>query len=132
MDEKRLRHWFAFRLRTLLVLIVPLCAVLAWAGHSLNWIRERTAERHRKSFQEWPQGLSCQPPWQVGVFGEWGVDKIYLDGPTAKDVDRIERLFPESVIVVRDYRNGGAHILERSESLHRDFQPELAWPTAVH
>ena len=36
-----LRRWFAFRLRTLFVLVAVLSIPLAWVAYSLNWIRER-------------------------------------------------------------------------------------------
>jgi hypothetical protein len=34
-------RWFAFRLRTLLVVVSVLALPLAWVGYSLEWIRQR-------------------------------------------------------------------------------------------
>jgi hypothetical protein len=35
------RRWFAFRLRTLFVLVAVLSIPLAWVAHTLDWIRRR-------------------------------------------------------------------------------------------
>jgi len=42
MDENP-RRWFAFRLRTLFVLIAVAVPLLTSIGHQLNWVRERRA-----------------------------------------------------------------------------------------
>ena len=100
MTEKLPHRWFAFRLRTLLVVVVPLCAVLAWVGYSLNWIERRramlqTTDFHASGFRH---GATIDPPGALWLLGERGINKLYCDGPPEK-IAALHRLFPEAEVV---------------------------------
>ena len=93
------RRWLAFRLRTLLVLMVPLCGALAWVGFSLNWIRQR----HDVLAAQIPlmgTGLQlpndCGAPGGLWLFGETG--HKWVDCWVADDLDRLKQLFPEAEV----------------------------------
>jgi hypothetical protein len=96
------RRWFAFRLRTLLVVVVLLALPLAWVAYSLNWIRERWVERRRQGFyQSFFIDYGGTPvPWTLAVFREDGVAEIFLVGETSKRSDRVQQLFPEARVKI--------------------------------
>ena len=79
------RCLFAFRLRTLLVLVLVLSIPLAWVGYSLAWIRERhrVLERYRIDspaivFPGPPKTKIDRPaPSDLALFGEEGVESVY-------------------------------------------------------
>ena len=105
MNHTPPRRWFAFRLRTLFVAVVAL--PIAWAGYSLNWIRERRQfiPKHRRyGLQEKtaPGGL-----WLFGESGvvafTWPSDGDDPSGPWRADAERrsiegMRRLFPETKV----------------------------------
>jgi hypothetical protein len=106
------RRWFAFRLRTLLLLIVPLCAVLAWwVRAQFDWI----AERHEflssttdcalafadgeESFRRGLKTRRAKTPVQLRLFGERAIKEIYFrEGTDPLFADRAKVLFPEAAI----------------------------------
>jgi hypothetical protein len=106
MEETPKRRWFAFRLRTLFVMVAVLSVPLAWAGYSLNWIRERQHLLRADGVRfDVSSGDICNPaPWAprgLWLFGERPVCEIYVpieQGETAS------RLFPEANINVK-FRN---------------------------
>ncbi|HEY1784189.1 MAG TPA: hypothetical protein VGG30_01525 [Pirellulales bacterium] len=101
MPEKPRRRWFAFRLRTLLILVAITAPVLAWAGYSLKWIEHRHAFMHKSVVGDY-EGRGAPrrtPPGLLWIFGERAVVWIYChpgDGPEAR------RLFPEAIYIRED------------------------------
>ncbi len=103
------RRWFAFRLRTLLV-VVAVCAAVAWTITSLEWIRQRRLLMDAEaSFGQWYEtggdidGTGMLPPvsvpWQLAIFGEKPAWYVWLN-PNLHEADFQEacRLFPEAEI----------------------------------
>jgi hypothetical protein len=101
------RRWFAFRLRTVFVVVVLLSLPLAWVAYSLNWIRERHFVLIHKDgaamemkpglwLADKPNGPNSSPGG-LWLFGEKGILMItlYPEEPDA-EVDRVKKLFPEA------------------------------------
>ncbi|HEY1601794.1 MAG TPA: hypothetical protein VGG64_19490 [Pirellulales bacterium] len=110
MPEKPRRRWFAFRLRTLFVLIAVASAPLAWVGYSLEWIRQRqraiTASEGihflgPAAMVERPTRKYDAPttaPGGLWLLGEKGV-AVYFWSPIAPNIDECRGLFPEAEVV---------------------------------
>jgi hypothetical protein len=98
------RRWFAFRLRTLLVMVAVLSAPLAWAGRSLFWINRRSAaakEAIACAFcpaGDFPvSGPKVFARWPLHIFGELGADFIWMKPGTDEErVRQVAILFPEA------------------------------------
>jgi hypothetical protein len=92
------RRWFAFRLRTLFVVVTVFALPLAWVAYSLNWIRQRHAAMALSSIRVSPMPrLSISAPWQLRPFGEGGVAYYsYRSNCPLNDSD-LKALFPEAV-----------------------------------
>ena len=95
------RRVFAFRLRTLFVLVAILSLPLGWVGHSLNWIRQR--ERFY-SDRTWNPNLKANitrredvrpAPALLWLFGAQGRSHLWLKG--SGDLEAAKRLFPEAI-----------------------------------
>ena len=104
MDEKPRRRWFAFRLRTLFVLVAVASIPLSWVGYSLNWVRDR--KRALAETPMFPSGgcmtlgwrTTTAPGW-LWLMGETGRDRIETLGAQPAQVERLKRLFPEAQVV---------------------------------
>ena len=90
------RRWFAFRLRTLLFVVVPLCAILSWVGYQLNWIRQRHEARGRVFIPDGAWQPAVQPPPSLRIFGERGAAEVLLLRDDDAGNQRLLRLFPEA------------------------------------
>jgi hypothetical protein len=100
VDKKPARRWFAFRLRTLFIVVVPACAALAWwVSYSREWIRERHVEissvRVGFNFAR-PPAIA---PGGLWILGESAFGRIEWYG-RAGDIERIKKLFPEANVVM--------------------------------
>lgn len=91
------RRWFQFGLRTLFVVVRVAAATAAWVGYNLNWIwqRHEALAIHSRycGFTPLQRG-----PGALGLFGEEGCESIIPWNEDAAEIERIERLFPESVV----------------------------------
>lgn len=105
MPTNPARRWFAFRLRTLLVVVVLVCAGLAWVGSSLQWIRAR--HRFLDEFSQQHLGFMWRsdPLWpatapaRLRLFGETGVHGLDFNPDVDPGLrDRAQALFPEAEI----------------------------------
>jgi hypothetical protein len=98
MVEKPPRRWFAFRLRTMFVL-VALVALLSWVGVQLKWIADRHAFLKELQPDIWDDGERPVAPLGLRLFGEQGCANVALPYGTDPDVfARAKMLFPESQI----------------------------------
>jgi hypothetical protein len=109
MHEKPRHSWFAFRLRTLFVLIAIVAPALAWVGYSLKWIKQRHAALESGTnllycvgvFAEQPtrsELATVDAPWCLRTLRERGVSVVYWV-PGRPSVDECKRLFPEAEVV---------------------------------
>lgn len=88
--------------------MVPVFAVLAWVGHSLNWIRERHhflanafmvySEKNVKKLGVGQYILEDQdPPFPLWLLGERGIAEFHFFPPNrVREIDEAKRLFPEA------------------------------------
>ena len=113
------RRWFAFRLRTLFVVVAVLALPLGWVAYSLDRIRQRhvvmeTEWRHARwcdwTPEEQPMAYTISAPWQLRLFGELGAWRIWLS--PADSIEKFKEicgLFPEAEVgfyfVPLSYRN---------------------------
>jgi hypothetical protein len=93
-----LRRWFAFRLRTLFVVVALISPLLAWAGYSLNWIRQRNTAILSGGLMWNPCGPQVKPPLLLRPFGETAYG--LLDWVDARRIsrDEVATLFPEAMV----------------------------------
>jgi hypothetical protein len=122
MDRRPRRRWFAFRLRTLFVLVAVLSIPLAWAGYPLNWIRERRKFLYMKNepfdmVDNVPPEMESfmvtflyqdpdtykyydrpRAPGGLWLFGEEGYPKIEFLHASPELMERTRRLFPEATV----------------------------------
>jgi hypothetical protein len=106
------RHWLAFRLRTLLFVMVPLCAAIAWVGFQVKWITDRHQFLSTLGPFDWAgyenphdQALTRQnfpAPRRLRILGEHGVSAIYFLSEEIDRKKRAEELFPEATIYMCD------------------------------
>src|SRR5689334_2470292 len=109
------RRWFAFRLRTLLVVVAVAAIPMGWVGYSLNWIRERhEAIKALKGCgriatagpvdEDSPDGIfpdahqRRSAPAGLWLFGEQGLREIVDFDATPESIEKYRRLFPEATI----------------------------------
>ena len=96
------RRWFAFRLRTLFVAAVPLCAALAWFAYSLNWIRQRHEAlgpwHYRFNQMMSKQSAPARAPGGLWIFGEDGFAELGWSREAPASREAVERLFPEAKV----------------------------------
>jgi hypothetical protein len=99
MCPKPGRRWFAFRLRTVFVLVAVLSVALAWFSSALRWYNERA--NASKTMQLWCIGpehtkvpLMLRP---LGFYRFGGVSEVRC---LEIDREKAVRLFPEARIVV--------------------------------
>jgi len=105
----RPERWPQFRLMTFFVLVTLLGIALSWVGVQLKWIHDRH-EAHKWGIFSEGTGTWSQPlaPWSIRIFGENGVEIIYLKGPRARACHpRLTELFPESRIDASGHIFGG-------------------------
>jgi hypothetical protein len=98
------RRWFQFSLATMLVIVTLLSGFLAYHA---NWIRQRR-EVIRKVELNYDNS-HASPPGLLWMFNEQGYKSLCLRfGPTLgrplssvedAEISRVQRLFPESVVV---------------------------------
>ena len=111
MNEKpRRRCSFAFRLRTLFVVVAVASIPMAWVGYSLNWIKQRHVAMKNQEALLIVLGSPFEPPTRrdwfaptaapdaLWLFGEKGV-AVYFWVPGAPGIDECRRLFPEAEVV---------------------------------
>jgi hypothetical protein len=107
-------RWFAFRLRTLFVVVLVfamMCGVAAWAAPWAKVQRKWIAARHEllrsNGIYSHQDGLVCAfsnrpgvalAPLQLRIFGERGVERLYLldARPPEQSLDRLAAIFPEA------------------------------------
>jgi hypothetical protein len=109
------RRWFAFRLRTLLIVMAVLATVCGWLYHERRVIQERTKKREalyraifvgtKRNYVIVPTGAGTSAdqytPWLWRMFGDSFVLEIGLLKDTPSDiVERIRVAFPEAKIVM--------------------------------
>jgi hypothetical protein len=108
--QKPNRRWFAFRLRTMLVVVAVLALPLGWVTYSLEWIRQRrdflANETHNNARWAADQAaihqlaslppLHADAPLRLSVFGERGEGVVWVKSLSKCDIAR--RLFPEARI----------------------------------
>jgi len=103
------RPWFAFRLRTLFVVVVVVSIPLAWVANTLNWIRRRQDAIGLGHLSMMSQSPSMRQRWMSKPlpFNFWIANKLlgmphgqYLgrltDSPLTRE--QAESLFPEAII----------------------------------
>jgi hypothetical protein len=106
------RRWFAFRLRTLFVVIAVAAAACGWIVYCRDWIRQRHQFFNDLPGPPWV-GVS-QPdergiigsgsPWSLRLFGENGVQSFSFPRQTDnRIIERARRLFPEATIEYADF-----------------------------
>ena len=102
------RRRFAFRLRTLFVLVAVLSVPLGWVGYSLEWIRQREemlledgVTGATKYVSAGEHGIPDDPeaPYGLWLFGERGFQCIVAQRQKA---DEAARLFPEAIVVAEE------------------------------
>jgi hypothetical protein len=71
MTAQPRRHWFAFSLRTMFLLVTVLAILMTWVSHSLNWIRQRREVLQRWDAKEYQAGY-LNAPGMLWLFGEKG------------------------------------------------------------
>jgi len=105
------RRWFRFSLRTLFVVVT---VIACWLGWSLNWMRDRAEARAWIQEHGYlvPRELVPRPvaaPWGLRLFREQGEFSVGIEAqkvpvnelkPLAR---KLQRLFPESFVQIRDY-----------------------------
>ena len=95
-------RWFAFRLRTLFVVVAILSIPLAWVAYCRNSIQQRHHFIEHLTGPPWTGiGGSIDPPLSLRLLGESGVRSFGF--PTTMDkksIDRAKRLFPEAEISI--------------------------------
>lgn len=102
MDKKPKHRWFAFRLRTLLVVVAVTAACLAYP---FNWIAERRRFFDEVPEPELPHGVatgsySVAAPLILRLCGQRGIGEIYLQPDVdERTIERAKRLFPEAILV---------------------------------
>jgi hypothetical protein len=111
-DAPRLR-WFAYSLRTFVLVMTVLCIGLGWGARNLNQVRERerlfTAKdvctKHPKFLlRNHPDSLPTSEgvPWSWSLFGakpcRWGLI-LPNDRFTNDDLAHYREMFPEAVVV---------------------------------
>jgi hypothetical protein len=102
------RRWSRFSLRTLFVVVMVLCAGLAWAAWNVNRVKQRQelleslASRYaiRGLGDEFPHKPPRQMPIGLRLFGAKRLNKVLLvDGLYFdEDVSRLAILYPETRI----------------------------------
>jgi hypothetical protein len=102
MSDTPCPRWYQFSLRTLFVLVLVISIPFAWAGYSMNWIRQRRAMIESGCIRDqMPPSLFASPrkaPYGLWLFGEPGYRVLQCDIGD----DRIaDCLFPEAFILVR-------------------------------
>jgi len=110
------RRWFAFRLRTLLVMVVVMSIPLAWVAHTLDWRRRRADAIGLEHLV-----VLSEKPWMTEMwyskplpFNFWIAHKLLGMYPSrwlGRDIyspltrEQAKALFPEAII--KDFDNSG-------------------------
>src|SRR5580658_2410720 len=95
------RRWFAFRLRTLFVVVAVLAILLgSWIEFLLNWIRERRFALQHSVIPQIYEGKPGQnyAPAGLWIFGDYGVISLQVRETKPGEIERIQRLFPEAEV----------------------------------
>ena len=105
-----------FRLRTLLLAMVPPCASLAWVANEASLASERASVRAYAD-AHLPPGFAAayvpanyvDPSFRIGwlrrKLGDFELSSLWLPNSMADEQDRIQRLFPEASVHVIRIRN---------------------------
>jgi len=96
------RRWLRFSLRTMLVVVTLICAIVGWAEHKRRWIAARhqfywgTSEIPRNALIF---GGVTDAPWALRIFGEPGFSTILVPAQANDaEVARVKELFPEAFV----------------------------------
>jgi hypothetical protein len=99
------RRWYQFGLRSLFMAMTLAAVPLGWIAYSLNWIHQRRAVFDQLQVRAMSlRDESTEAPAGLWLFGESGVQEIWCRNLTPRDVELVERLFPEAEIV--EFRGG--------------------------
>jgi hypothetical protein len=105
MEKKPRRHWFAYRLRTLLIAMFVASLPLAWVAYSLSWIRQRR-DAHAIGAVEQSNVVTWRAcplaPSGLWLFGETACEYLDWFPGTSTSLDAAQRLFPESRVTNGD------------------------------
>ena len=104
MEVKRppIRRRFRFSLRTMLVLVMLVCAYLGWA---MNWKRQREAFLKAESVLS-HEPLECPAPIWIRITGAEGRSLVALRRPPkVLVIKEAKRLFPEADRIIYEEGN---------------------------
>jgi hypothetical protein len=99
---------FRLFMRTLLVLLILLSC---WAGYEFNWVRQRHAYASLQQDKLLAAGFGVEhyadhnklhrscPTWLVGESGLAKLPILYPRGQREQEIQRAQRMFPESEIM---------------------------------
>jgi hypothetical protein len=118
MDMNPRPHWFAFRLRTMFVVVMVSSIPLAWVAHTLHWIRRRQDAIGLGHLGVVNQSPSMTQKWvsKPRPLNFWIANKLlgmchgqylsrYKDSPLTRE--QAEALFPEAIIEDCGFARGG-------------------------
>jgi hypothetical protein len=100
MERTPKRRWYQFSLRTMFVVMTLACAVLAWMGYSLNWIKQRHEALHSydPDFGYERRDRNRRAPFGLWLFGEKPMDEIWCRDNNPATLQKFKRLFPEAKV----------------------------------
>jgi hypothetical protein len=128
MNGKPRRRWFAFRLRTLLLVVALASVPLAWVAVQLKWINDR------EKFVKHPRcvlasricryaGYKPEMPRSLRMLGYHDAfGQIVIDGDDQETLERAQSLFPEAEITWHVVEEGGM-----SQSSLPKIPPHADW-----
>lgn len=106
--RKRKFPGFQFTLRSLFLIVTALCICLGWLGWNVRQVHQRTWVQESLSGQVADRGVynitqtpSRQPPALWSLLGAKPIDFVglKLEHNSEQDVERIQRLFPEAIVM---------------------------------
>ena len=122
------RRWFAFRLRTMLVVVAVLAVAIGWVAVQLKWIADReNFTKHSRCVLASPicryAGYRPEMPPSLRMLGyRNAIGQIVLDGDDKELLERAQSLFPEAEITWHVVAEGG-----KSHSSPPKIPPRAHW-----